>query len=230
KLYVAAGDYQSDTNGNFSSLLVYDPAADSWDQTRASAATARDRAAGAFIGGRLHVTGGVANCAPCLPLGALEAYSVSGNAWETLASLPTPRTGPGAGGIDGKLYVVGGADLGIPSDGGAQHNLKYATLEVFDPVAGTWSTKASMPTARREPGVAVLDGRLYVMGGIITGDAVTNVVEVYDPCTDSWTTVAPLPTARSSFMVGVIGRTIHVVGGRDTDYNTLLTRHDVYTP
>jgi N-acetylneuraminic acid mutarotase len=182
------------------------------------------------VGGKLYVVGGMAGCAPCTPLATLEVYDPTTDTWDTTQpALPTARTGPAAAVIDGKLYVVGGADFGVPASG-PQHNLFFATLEVYDPALRAWdTTRAPMPTGRREPAAAVLDGRLYVMGGTVASGA-TAAVEVYDPCTNSWTTVAALPSPRSSSVAGVIGRTIHLVGGRAPDYNTTLTAHEVFSP
>jgi N-acetylneuraminic acid mutarotase len=211
-------------------LQVYDPTANTWDASRRALPTARNRASGVALGGKLYVVGGMQGCAPCTPLGSLEVYDPATDTWDTsLPAMPTPRVGPAAAAIDGKLYVVGGADFGVPASG-PQHNVFFATLEVYDPALKTWdTTRASMPTARREPAAAVLDGRLYVMGGMgVAG--VTGVVEAYDPCTNAWSPVAPLPTPRSSAVAGVLGRTIHLVGGRAADYNATLTTHEVFTP
>jgi N-acetylneuraminic acid mutarotase len=90
--------------------------------------------------------------------------------------------------INGKLYVAGGA-----SAAGS-----LATLEVYDPATDTWATKAPMPTARHGAGGAVINGKLYVVGGDVTPGRKLTTLEVYDPATDTWTTRAAMPTARSS--------------------------------
>jgi hypothetical protein len=56
--------------------------------------------------------------------------------------------------------------------------------------AGTWTQKADMPTARFIPGSAVVDGKIYVIGGAPVSMGATAVVEEYDPATDTWTTRA----------------------------------------
>lgn len=40
---------------------------------------------------------------------------------------------------------------------------------------------------RKNPGVGVLNGRIYVVGGYNNGNV--DLVEYYDPNTDMWTTV-----------------------------------------
>ena len=57
----------------------------------------------------------------------------------------------------------------------------------------TWTTGASMPTARTEVAGAVLDGKIYVIGGYDESGKTTDVVEVYDPLTDRWSRASSLP-------------------------------------
>ena len=54
---------------------------------------------------------------------------------------------------------------------------------------------APMATARNSVGVAVLDGKLYAVGGY--GGGQLSSVERYDPATNAWQAVAPMATARS---------------------------------
>jgi hypothetical protein len=66
-------------------------------------------------------------------------------------------------------------------------NVTYATTESY------WSNGAPMPTARSEISSAVLDDKIYVIGGFEIGHSTTSIVEVYDPVTEKWSTVTPLP-------------------------------------
>ena len=52
-----------------------------------------------------------------------------------------------------------------------------------------------MATARDAVGVAVLDGKLYAVGGY--GGGHLSSVERYDPATNAWQAVAPMATARA---------------------------------
>jgi len=55
-----------------------------------------------------------------------------------------------------------------------------------------------MPLARDHMGIAVIDGKIHIVGGR-TGGQIDNLHDhdVYDPATDQWTKAAPMPTARS---------------------------------
>ena len=55
---------------------------------------------------------------------------------------------------------------------------------------------APLAAARFAHAVAVLDGKLYAVGGI--HDDEVNSVERYDPATNAWEAVAPMATAQFS--------------------------------
>ncbi len=57
---------------------------------------------------------------------------------------------------------------------------------------GRWVSRASLPTPRQEMPHAVLDGKIYVPGGIDQNRNGSTVVEVYTPATNSWSVAAPL--------------------------------------
>lgn len=85
-----------------------------------------------------------------------------------------------------------------------------------------------MGTARSEMPAAVLEDRIYVLGGL--GDGVSSVVERYDPMTDRWDEVAPLPEARHHLMAVASGDRLYAMGGFDaTGFNPVNTAH-VYHP
>ncbi|MDA2932434.1 hypothetical protein MYX19_04685 [Nitrospinae bacterium AH-259-F20] len=151
--------------------------------------------------------------------------------------MPTVRNETAAAAIDGKLYVVGGGTPGCcPA---------FDTLEVFDPndgPIGSWSTLEPMPTARRAPAAAVIDGKLYVVGGFLGfpccpappgAGAPLGTLEKFDPDTDSWetsegveATLTPMPTPRSNLAAGVINGKLYVVGGSGSILDTV----EVYDP
>jgi N-acetylneuraminic acid mutarotase len=78
-----------------------------------------------------------------------------------------------------------------------------------------WTTKTSMPTARAGPGVAAINGLLYVVGGDARGQDFATL-EVYDPSTDTWTTKASMPTARFGLGGAAVNGILYAVGGDPT--------------
>jgi len=89
-------------------------------------------------------------------------------------------------------------------------------LAPFFPVVGAegdlWTTKAPMPTARAGLGVAVVNGKIYAIGGL-NNNSYLSTNEEYDPVTDKWTTRTPMPTARSGFAIAAYQNKIYVIGG-----------------
>ncbi|MGD6806445.1 MAG: Kelch repeat-containing protein [Candidatus Bathyarchaeia archaeon] len=105
-----------------------------------------------------------------------------------------------------------------------------------------WSTLASMPTARAGFGLAVVNGKIYAIGGVNGNGEPLNTVEEYNPVTNSWTKKMDMPTARSGFAVAVVGNRIYVIGGEvaggyvgnnevyDPTSNTWSTKTSMPTP
>ena len=54
-----------------------------------------------------------------------------------------------------------------------------------------------MHERRYRPGVTVLNGRIYVMGGEEGWDRYHDTIEIYDPERDRWEVAGHMPSARS---------------------------------
>jgi hypothetical protein len=67
--------------------------------------------------------------------------------------MPRPRSALTVAAAGGKIYAIGGQS----SDG----NILNSNIE-YDPVTGTWSEKAPMPTPRYAAAVAVVKDVVYV--------------------------------------------------------------------
>jgi glucose/arabinose dehydrogenase len=76
-----------------------------------------------------------------------------------------------------------------------------------------------MPTPRHHLASAVVDGKLYAIGGRNsnrTFNANLDANEVYDPKSNAWTSLQPMPTKRSGLCVASsssVGGDIYVIGG-----------------
>jgi N-acetylneuraminic acid mutarotase len=73
-----------------------------------------------------------------------------------------------------------------------------------------------MPTARSGTAIAVLNGRIHVLGGegwIDDFGGVFRAHEVYDPKSDTWARAARMITPRHGFAAGTIGGNIIAVSG-----------------
>src|ERR1044071_5718360 len=117
----------------------------------------------------------------------LLAASAHTGTWTTKAPMPTPRSHLAIGEVNGILYAVGGY-----KNRTCCPDPFIATVEAYDPLTDTWTSKASMPTARGDFGVGVINGVLYAVGGQDSSGALATV-EAYDPLTDTWTTKTSMP-------------------------------------
>jgi hypothetical protein len=77
-----------------------------------------------------------------------------------------------------------------------------------------WTFLAPLPSGRGETAAAVVDGRLYVIGGLTgLGGEATAEVAIYDPGTNAWEAAAPLPAARDHAAAAGLDGIVYVSGG-----------------
>jgi len=83
--------------------------------------------------------------------------------WEDLATGPAVQS-PGLAEHDGKIYLVGGMQ---PQNAAGQppvlNSLSHAAF--YTPSTGAWTNLPDLPEPRSSHDIAVLDGKLYVVGG-----------------------------------------------------------------
>ncbi len=139
--------------------------------------------------------------------------------WSEQPPIPQARSELGAAVIGSAIYVVGGFGGG-------------SRVDRFDTETGTWQRVADLPIAVHHPGVAALDGTLYVAGGYREDDhrAVADVW-AYDPAADAWERRAALPVARGAFGLAALDGYLYAVGGARQRLGGPVTgRVDRYDP
>jgi hypothetical protein len=159
----------------------------------------------AEVGGKIYVVGGYPSSREVQT--TVQVYDIASNSWSLGTPLPMPIHHPVVVGALGKLYSLGGQTDGGDTD---------LTL-VFDPAAPElgWVELMSMPTARGAGAGAVIDDKIYVVGGRPT--AANNELEVYDIGEGQWAELAPLPPTfaeRNHLAATAIGELVYVAGGR----------------
>lgn len=111
-------------------------------------------------------------------------------------------------------------------------------MDVYDPATDTWAAAKSMNHARAAPAVSVVDGKIYVMGGVGWPRVLNrpgpflSSVEVFDPKNNRWTEIAEMPTPKALHTASVIDGKIYVIGGgfRGNGLPTYLSTVEVYDP
>jgi len=109
----------------------------------------------------------------------------------------------------------------------------------------SWIEKKPMPESRGRLGVAVVNGKIYAIGGdngSVGGmdpsawaagtTAILDTNEEYDPETDTWNSRTPMPTARSHFGIAVYEDEIYCIGGqtRLNNSQSITGVNEVYDP
>ncbi len=145
----------------------------------------------------------------CALLVAFFGFSAHGQdgIWSAGLAPISARALGAAASVAGKVYMVGGGNYscGVTS-----------ALQAYDPVANTWTSLPSMPTARYELGATELNGQLYALAGNpgcgSAGNAI-RAVEAFDPLANSWSSKAPLPSGSWDPSVLSVNGQIYVIGG-----------------
>src|SRR6059036_2390048 len=204
------------------SVWIYDTAANAWSKGT-PVPTPRGALSATAIGTKIYAIGGARNPSystpelrPSVPVENVatnEVYDTETNTWTLARPMLTARNHHGAALIDGKIYVVGGR-IGSTFIIGLSNNV--STNEVYDVAKDTWASVLGMPTPRSGVGVAVLNGRMHVLGGEaylndLVGTYKTH--EAYDPKTNAWERLPPMPTPRHGLAVGEIGGKMYAISG-----------------
>lgn len=146
-------------------------------------------------------------------LGTNEVFDTATQQWKTLRPMPTPRNHHSVAYVDGKIYAIGGRVGSCFSNGWSSN---VWVNEEYDVAADTWTSRAPMPTARSGTGVAVLAGRIHVLGGegwVDDFGGVFRVHEAYDPKKNVWTRLARMPTPRHGFAAVELAGKIYAISG-----------------
>lgn len=216
KIYAIGGD----NNSHIAIVEEYDPLTDSWT-TKSSMPTARRDPSSAVANGKIYVMGGLDDSFNVSA--AMEEYDPNTDSWTTKAPMLTPRRLLAAATVNGKIYAIGGLDF---TNDNNPINI-VATVEEYDPLTNSWTTKAPMPTAREQHAAAEVNDKIYVVGGFFDGVRLATVEE-YDPLTDSWATKTSMPTARRLLAAAEVNGKIYAIGGNDNSNTSLATLEEYF--
>ena len=185
KIYLIGGEEYSSTSPYYRETNVnevYDPATNTWT-TGTPIPTAVYGYASTVIDGKIHIIGGSqasSSQGSSIFVNSNQVYDPQNDTWSLGANLPSAVTYGAAAATEGfmappLLYVIGGYFL----------NSFSSNVQVYNPSNNSWSTGASMPTARAYLGVAVVNDVLYAIGGFDDQNGLNtvglNTVEEYTP-------------------------------------------------
>jgi N-acetylneuraminic acid mutarotase len=179
KIYVIGGltgDISADLAVN--TTQIYDPISDSWTMG-ASMPYSVQYYASAAVDDNIYVIGGVDDYLSTKQdpdaryVQFNQIYDSVANTWSLGSPIPAITLLAGAGATTGmaaqkRIYVMGGMVPGVFPGFGLNQNY------VYDPITNSWGSAAPLPVASIKPVVAVVDDRLYVMGGSSDSKAFVN--------------------------------------------------------
>jgi N-acetylneuraminic acid mutarotase len=146
----------------------------------------------------------------------LQIYDTATDTWQAssrgeLPPLPVGRNHVAGVVVDGLFFVIGGRSSTSTST-------LYNRVDVYDPVAKSWSERAPMPTRRGGVAAGFAAGLIIAVGGEgndrgLNANGVFPQAEAYSPRANTWVSLAPMMTPRHGLGVVGIGDKLYVPGG-----------------
>ncbi|XP_055503940.1 kelch repeat and BTB domain-containing protein 12 [Leucoraja erinacea] len=156
--------------------------------------------------------------------------------WRSTAPLPLPLACHGTVAVGNQIYVMGGwtPQMDLPDD---EPEWLSNRMFRYDPRRDRWTECGRMEFSKYRFSTAVLNGEIYVMGGIgcqgvDRGQArrCLDAVEIYNPDGDFWRKGPPLPTPilslrTNSTNAGVVDEKLYVCGAfRGADRHEVIVK------
>ncbi len=120
--------------------------------------------------------------------------------------------------FEGRIYVIAAMTGPFPHETPVPHVL------IYDPAKDQWSKGADIPAERRRgaAGVAVHDGKIYTVAGILDGHWAGTVAwfDEFDPKTGQWRILPDAPHVRDHFSAEMIGGKLYAANGRSSSVAT----------
>ena len=172
--------------------------------------------------------------------GVVWEYDPGTDAWTVKRPMPLPAHHVAFTEYQNKIYAFGGFkkyDGPLTGTGPIWEPIDNAWE--YDPKTDTWKTLAPMSGKRGSASAAVVNGKIYVVGGAAlppnskspamikgpgpntTAQFSVGTVQEYDIATNTWRDRSPMHVARNHFIVGAVNGKIYAIGGRvNTIFNT----------
>lgn len=209
---------------------LYHPDSGTWTTTTQEPVGRFSHTATLLRNGKVLVVGGYgpALFGP-LPLSSSELFDPSTETWTNAGTMLAEHAGHTATLLpDGKVLIVGGAYVGF-----GQTVTVTNTVELYDPVDGTWTATGPLNIERNAHTATLLpNGLVLVAGGYGTNDTLDSA-ELYNPSNGTWTLTGALSAARYDHSATLLpnGKVL-VAGGIFSHFNTndFLATAEIYSP
>lgn len=211
KIYAIGGDRFLDKN------QMYNPSTEIWE-TLTPMPTARQHIKAAVVDNKIYIIGGLESWSKVSAKN--EVYNPQTDTWEEMAPIPTPKHNYSTVIYNDKIYIFGGS-----TQIGADIWSQTLSVEVYDPATNTWATSTPLPSKRFNPGIALINDKIYIVGGFSGDDVLTNV-DIFDPVKGVWSKATSLPKKNVAMGSTTLNNKIYIIGGTDGSeawigYNTV---------
>jgi hypothetical protein len=225
----------SEGNATLKSAELFDPARGTFTSAGSMLVAREGATATVLKDGRVLIVGGILRQGEdFFVVLAAELFDPRTNTFAPSGRMVKSRARHAAVALaDGRVLIMGGygnSDL-------SPEAVLFKEVELYDPVAGTFSAVGQISQGRSEPIATLLaDGRVLLSGGVVekeNSDDVTTsaTVEVYDPQTGSSSTPTAMSEGRVSHVAVLLkdGRVL-LAGGFTGDRDRSTSSADLFDP
>jgi N-acetylneuraminic acid mutarotase len=209
KIYVFGG---TQGEGRGKTVEVYETTTDTWTRLN-DMAVSRIGLRAEAIGNRIFLMGGHEFTFP----NKTEEYSIDSDSLTSRSNMNVERVVFSSSVIDGKIYVIGSRRFSEPD------------VEVYDPVADSWTIITAPPVRLFSVATASLNGLLYSFGGIDLSRPNNNVLS-YNPTTNKWKIRTGMPVKQNSMCAVSFKGKVYVIGGDNNIYGEYFSTVYEYDP
>jgi len=158
-----------------------------------------------------------------LLLRTVDTFSLRTFRWTTTCTLEPARVNAAVTWNSSRsiLYIVGGSD-GFKA---------LSDVIAFEVRTRRWHRLPNLPSARRNHAAALLNGCLYVVGGVNAAErelATVDVLDLKDPKNLTWKSLAPMSKSRASLALIAANGKLFAIGGHDRATSHAST--EIYCP
>ncbi len=143
----------------------------------------------------------------------LWVYDPHTDAWRVVGHMPFHRCYNGIAALATEIWNVGGAIHEDDNIRGHGKRLPLDDVDIYTPATDSWRSGPRLGTARQEPVVLTVNGRIYAIGGADKENALDSV-ESIGPGETAWRSEPALPQPMRQYAGCVLDGVIYVISAQ----------------